>query len=198
MTRAERGVLFLLLGLGVAGQGARLLAGPEDPPGAVLLPSQLRPAPVRPQRAAAVEAGRPLRPGQRLDPNTASAQQLARIPGLGMRLAKEIVADRELRGSFGSLEALDRVDGIGPATIRRLESFLLIPGRTATSVEPVDINSATVADLDRLPGVGPARARAILAYRDRNGPFAEPMELVKVPGVSAGLARRLAPLVKAR
>jgi len=198
MTRAERGVLLLLLGLGVAGQGARLLARPGDPPGAVLLPSQLRPTPVQPQRTASLAAGRPLQPGQRLDPNTASAQELARIPGLGMRLAKEIVADREIRGLFGSLEALDRVEGIGPVTIRRLESFLLIPGRTATSAELVDLNSATQADLDRLPGVGPARAGAILAYRDRNGPFAEPAELEKVPGVSAGLARRLAPLVKVR
>ena len=198
MTRAERGVLLLLLGLGVAGQGARLLARPGDPPGAVLLPSQLRPSPVRPHREAAVVANRPLQPGQRLDPNIASAQELARIPGIGMRLAKEMVSDREVRGSFGSLEALDRVEGIGPVTIRRLEPFLLIPVRTASSAEPVDLNRATLGDLDRLPGVGPARARAILAYRDRNGPFAEPMELEKVPGVSAGLARRLAPLVTVR
>ena len=115
-----------------------------------------------------------------------------------MRLAKEIVADREIRGSFGSLAELDRVEGIGPATIRRLEKHLLIPGGTPTSGRMVDLNQATEAELDGLPGVGPARARAILAYRDRNGPFAEPMELEKVPGVSASLARRLAPLVTTR
>jgi competence protein ComEA len=108
------------------------------------------------------------------------------------------VADRELRGSFGSVAELDRVDGIGPATIRRLEPFLLFRGGTATSPGLVDLNRATAAELDRLPGVGPARARAILAYRDRNGPFAEPTELEKVPGVSPGLARRLGPLVTVR
>lgn len=191
-------MLLLLLGLGVAGQAARLLADPELPPGAALLPPALRAADPGVQRRLAEQQGRPLRPGQRLDPNTASAQDLARIPGLGMRLAKEIVADRDLRGVFGSLAAMDRVEGIGPATLRRLEPFLLIPGGTAGSAEPVDLNRATAAELDALPGVGPARARAILAYRDRNGPFAEPMELEKVPGVSRNLARRLAPLLTVR
>ena len=105
---------------------------PQDPPGAVLLPGQLRPTPVQPQRAASLAARRPLQPGQRLDPNTASAQELARIPGLGMRLAKEIVADREIRGLFGSLEALDRVGwsewarpfGLPPALTAQVASTL--------------------------------------------------------------------------
>lgn len=198
MTRAERRVILLLLGLGVAGQGARLLVPADTPPGAVFTPASLRPADPGPHRRRSERQGQPLQPGQQLDPNVASAQDLARLPGVGMRLAKEIVADREIRGSFGSLSELDRVEGIGPATIRRLEKFLLIPGGTATSGRLVDLNRATEAELDGLPGVGPARARAILAYRDRNGPFAEPMDLEKVPGVSANLARRLAPLVTTR
>jgi competence protein ComEA len=56
----------------------------------------------------------------------------------------------------------------------------------------------TAADLERLPGVGPSRARAILAYRDKNGPFADPLELARVPGIGARTARRLAQLVRIR
>ncbi|MFU8878135.1 MAG: ComEA family DNA-binding protein [Wenzhouxiangellaceae bacterium] len=53
--------------------------------------------------------------------------------------------------------------------------------------EPVDINTATVEQLaEALNGVGEAKARAIVEYRETNGPFSHPDELVNVRGI--GLA----------
>ena len=115
-----------------------------------------------------------------------------------MRLAKDIVADRELRGSFGSLADLDRVDGIGPGMLRRIEPFLIVPQGLAATRGRVDLNQAGPEELDRLPGVGPARARAIIAFRERFGRFADPAELDRVPGIGPGLALRLRPLVTVR
>jgi len=48
---------------------------------------------------------------------------------------------------------------------------------------PIDLNTATAADLETLPGVGPATAAAIVDDRDRNGPFASVDELDRVPGI---------------
>jgi competence protein ComEA len=49
---------------------------------------------------------------------------------------------------------------------------------------PVDINSADAATLAReLKGVGPARAEAIVAWREANGPFRSPEEIVLVQGI---------------
>lgn len=49
---------------------------------------------------------------------------------------------------------------------------------------PVDINSADAATLAReLKGVGPARAEAIVAWREANGPFRAPEDLVLVQGI---------------
>ena len=48
---------------------------------------------------------------------------------------------------------------------------------------PIDINTATVADLDRLPGVGPATAEAIVRHRDERGRFASVDGLLDVPGI---------------
>lgn len=48
---------------------------------------------------------------------------------------------------------------------------------------PVDVNRATAAELERLPGVGPATATAIIAERDRNGPFVSFGDLERVPGI---------------
>lgn len=62
--------------------------------------------------------------GLPLDPNRASAEDLAAVPGLTPRLAAEIVADRERRGPFRTVEEVDRVRGIGPARLNRARAFL--------------------------------------------------------------------------
>ena len=59
---------------------------------------------------------RPLAPGELVDADLASPAELARLPRVGLALAKVLVADRQAKGPFGSLEGLDRVPGIGPGT----------------------------------------------------------------------------------
>lgn len=49
---------------------------------------------------------------------------------------------------------------------------------------PVDINTADAETLAReLNGVGDARARAIIEYREKNGRFAAPEDVMKVSGI---------------
>lgn len=198
MSHAERSVVLLLLGLAVAGHAVRLAGRGEGAAGEALLLPGVREASARAHREASERVGRPLAEGERIDADTAPVEELARLPGIGMRLAKEIVSDRVVRGSFGSLEALDRVRGIGPATLRRLEPFLRFSGVPASSGGRVNLNAATLGELERLPGIGPARARAILAYREKHGPFAEPGDLARVAGIGPVTARRLADLLVTR
>lgn len=49
----------------------------------------------------------------------------------------------------------------------------------------VNINSAQAADLERLPGIGPALAERIITFRESNGPFREPTDLLEVSGIGA-------------
>jgi competence ComEA-like helix-hairpin-helix protein len=62
---------------------------------------------------------------QPVDLDTASPDQIEKLPGIGPALAKRIVADREANGPFGCLAALDRVKGIGPAMLARLDSAVV-------------------------------------------------------------------------
>src|SRR5688572_28818349 len=50
----------------------------------------------------------------RIDLDTAPAEEIERLPGIGPALARRIVSDRQSNGPFGCLAALDGVKGIGP------------------------------------------------------------------------------------
>ena len=52
-------------------------------------------------------------PGVPLDLNTATVEQLDELDGIGPATAQQIVAYREAHGGFGSVEELDQVPGIG-------------------------------------------------------------------------------------
>lgn len=56
----------------------------------------------------------------RLDVNTAPAESLAALPGIGPVLAARIVADRAAHGPFAGPADLQRVRGIGPRLASRL------------------------------------------------------------------------------
>ena len=52
------------------------------------------------------------------------------------------------------------------------------------SAGPVDINTADAATIAReLNGVGDSRARAIVEFREKNGRFASPDDVLKVSGI---------------
>lgn len=61
-----------------------------------------------------------------VDLNTATAAELEALPAIGPRRAEAIVADRLRNGPFGSIEALDRVPGIGMGTIERIRAYVIV------------------------------------------------------------------------
>jgi competence protein ComEA len=71
-------------------------------------------------------------------------------------------------------------------TIRTMVQGLilsLLPAGAALA-GPVNLNSADAATLAReLDGIGPAKAQAIVEFRQKNGPFKTPEDLLKVQGI---------------
>lgn len=63
--------------------------------------------------------------------------------------------------------------------------FSVLLGFSAmTLAAPVDINTASAQELAAtIKGVGDKRAAAIIAYREKNGPFKSVDEIAKVPGL---------------
>ena len=60
----------------------------------------------------------------KIDLNTASAERLEELPGIGEVLARRILDYRETNGSFSTVEELLDVDGIGEKTYEKIKDFV--------------------------------------------------------------------------
>ncbi len=65
-----------------------------------------------------------LQPGQTLDINTANADELVSLPGVGRGLARRIVDYRQENGPFQTIDDLQNVAGIGPSKFEKLQGYL--------------------------------------------------------------------------
>jgi len=68
-----------------------------------------------------------------LDLNRATADQLETLPGIGAVKAAAILAERDSRGGFQSMEELEAVRGIGPSLVAKLRPFVILGSRKAKS-----------------------------------------------------------------
>ena len=62
--------------------------------------------------------------------NTATADELQLLPGIGESRAKAVIAMRKQRGGFKSVTELTDVKGIGEAALAKLRPFVRIQGKT--------------------------------------------------------------------
>ncbi|WFF00953.1 ComEA family DNA-binding protein [Micromonospora sp. WMMD964] len=69
------------------------------------------------------------------------------------------------------------------------------PGGAAPVAGPLNLNTATLAQLDALPGVGPVLAQRILTHRDQHGGFKSVGDLRQVDGIGDARYEQLKDLV---
>ena len=66
-----------------------------------------------------------------------------------------------------------------------------VPADGVDSQGRININTAGPDELKTLSGIGETRAEEILRYREKNGPFRKPEDLMKVPGIKEGTFRKI-------
>jgi competence protein ComEA len=104
------------------------LAAPVADGARIAVPAIGGPAP--PLDAGAISGGPPDAAGGPaagpVNVNTATAEQLDALPGVGPATAAAIVKEREAHGPFRSVDDLGRVRGIGPAKLAQLHDLVTV------------------------------------------------------------------------
>ena len=145
----RKGLLFLAL-VAISGTGVRVWRSrvPAPPPAqTAALEHQL--ARVDSARAAKREprsrkARPPAAPAaapadtQPVDINSATADRIEALPGIGPAMARRIVAHRDSAGPFADLAALCDVRGIGPKLAERLRPLVTFGGRISPVSDACD------------------------------------------------------------
>lgn len=101
LSRSDKYVLFVLIALALLVAGVQMIWLPRAP------------------QAASLEA-------EVININTASKQELMRLPGVGEVLAQRIIEYREAHGGFKALEELMNVKGIGPKLLEKIKDRIKV------------------------------------------------------------------------
>lgn len=88
-----------------------------------------------------------------LDPNSASAEELATIPGVDQTLATAVVSGRP----YSDMRAVDKV--LANLTETQRDSVY------TRLWKPIDLNSASKEEIELIPGVGPKMRHEFEEYR---------------------------------
>ncbi len=148
----------------------------------------------------------------RVELNSATAAQLAKIPGISRPIADRIVAYRKEIGGFSSLEQLRGVPDFPDSLLLQIGEYLYLTIPETSETQPttempthpepttecitesptellLNLNTASMEELCLLPEIGEKTAAAIVDYRTRIGGFTNRQQLLHISGIgSATLA----------
>lgn len=116
-------------------------------------------------------------PLTKTDLNTATAEELQKVNGIGEKLSARIVNYRNILGGFRGNPQLKDVYGLSPEVIERLLQRFEIKYSEA---EKIDLNSASIMQLVELPYFNYEQARAIINQREEAGGFRSFEELQQI------------------
>jgi len=110
--------------------------------------------------------------------NTASAEDLKSIYGIGETLSNRIVKFRDRLGGFLVNEQLYDVYGLKPEVVEK--TLLEFQVLDVPSINKININKASAAELSQLIYINKSLAFDIVVYRDTKGAYQSFKELSNI------------------
>jgi competence ComEA-like helix-hairpin-helix protein len=125
-----------------------------------------------------------------VDINTGDTTAFISLPGIGSKLAARIVNFRDKLGGFYSIAQVGETYGLRDSTFQKIKQYLKLEN---TSVEKININTATVDELKAHPYIKYSIANPIVAYRNEHGLFSKIEDIKKVMAVTDEVYNKIAP-----
>ncbi|WP_369813951.1 ComEA family DNA-binding protein [Flavobacterium sp. KJJ] len=115
-----------------------------------------------------------------LDINQATQEDLIKIYGVGEALSTRILKQKEIFGSFVSMEQMNDIWGLSPEVLTELNTHFkaVLP----VNFRKIAINDASLKELSQFPYFKYALAKQIVTYRSMNGNFTNIEDLSKIKG----------------
>ncbi|MDE3142561.1 MAG: helix-hairpin-helix domain-containing protein [Bacteroidota bacterium] len=127
-----------------------------------------------------------------LDINTASADQLMQIPGIGHSLPYRIINYREKLGAFFEMNQLRQTWGMTDSIYQLIIPFFKIESAT---IRKININTATDYELSKNPHISREIAKAIVMYRNQHGLFQKVEDIKKIVFINEEIYLKISPFL---
>ncbi len=123
------------------------------------------------------------------DINTADTTQLIRLKGIGSKLAARIVKFRDGLGGFVSEAQYSEIFGLDSLALSELNHY----AQVRSSVQKININTASPEELDRHPYLSKRQAEIIVRYREQHGAYKTAQDLLNIKILDEKLVNKIAP-----
>jgi DNA uptake protein ComE-like DNA-binding protein len=130
----------------------------------------------------------------RVEINTADSLAWLALPGIGPGWAHRILRYRSSLGGFIGVDQVAETFGLPDSVFQRIRALLEVD--TSRSLRRLDLNRDTEERLAAHPYLSRREARAIVAYRERHGPYARLEDIGRVALISAEVVERIRPYAR--
>ncbi len=126
---------------------------------------------------------------EKIEINTATIEDLDKLPGIGLKLGDRILKFRDKLGGFYSVYQVAETFGLQDSVFKKIQPLLSCNGK----VIQININSVDKASLGLHPYFRGVTASAIINYRDQHGPFKSVEELKAVSVLTPEQFQKISP-----
>jgi competence protein ComEA len=126
---------------------------------------------------------------QVIDINTASIEEIKRLPGISFSLANKIIRYREVIGGFKNADQLKKTYGMSDSIFTAIKPWI-IPLKENTLI---NINTASLKDMLTKNTLPEHVAKAIIIYREQHKGFKAVSDLLNIPFITKELYDKIAP-----
>ncbi|MEO8235003.1 MAG: helix-hairpin-helix domain-containing protein [Flavobacterium sp.] len=112
--------------------------------------------------------------------NDASKDDLMKIYGIGDAISDRILKQKEVLGSFVSMDQMQDIWGLSSEVIDQLNSHFKVSG--TSTINKIDLNNISTKELTKFPYFKYALAKEIVTYRSMNNGIKNIEDLTKIKG----------------